>query len=71
MPEEATKTSEPIKTVTEAIKKSPRELTLENALKNAIVVVENLNVLVQRMGMRSLGSQEWVQETKDLLNGRS
>lgn len=66
MPEETVKIAE--KHELSKNVKSPRELTLENALKNAIAVVENQNALLARMGIRSLGSIEWIQETKDLLS---
>lgn len=65
--------SEEIKVAAEApkptTKPSPRELLLEGTLKDAIVTVENLLVIVQRMGMRSLSSEEWIKQTKELLNG--
>lgn len=65
MPEE----TKPITEVKEVkAKPSSRELALEDALKNAIVVVENLNLIIQRMGVKSLGSVEWVEETKKLLS---
>lgn len=68
---------EEIKTITEALKSeaikskpSPRELILENALKNGIIVVENLALIVQRMGMRSKGSEEWLDEARQAINGK-
>lgn len=53
-----------------AIKPTSRELTLERTVKDAIVIVEHLNLTLQRMGVTSHGSKQWVEEAKAVLNGK-
>lgn len=50
-------------------KPSEREKQLEQALKDAVVIVEDQAVRLQRMGIGMKGTAEWVALVKELLAG--
>lgn len=54
--------------VTEPKKPSPRELALEKALNDTLVLVEEQVRQLQRMGISMGGTAEWVESTKKLVN---
>jgi hypothetical protein len=47
--------------------KSSREKQLEDALKDAIVIIEDQEQRLQRMGTRVLAANDWVQLAKRLV----
>ena len=47
--------------------KSSREVALEHALRDAIVIVEDQTVRLQRMGVRILSAGDWVEMAKGLV----
>jgi hypothetical protein len=51
----------------EPAKKSSREIALEEALKDGIIVVENLNINLSRMGVRSHQSDAWLVTVRELV----
>lgn len=44
-----------------------REKALEEVLKDALVIIEDQNLRLQRMGVRHLGATEWAEKVKALL----
>lgn len=51
----------------EPTKKSSRETALEEALRDGIIVVENLNINLSRMGVRSHQSDAWLTLARELV----